>query len=636
MTSLLVAALGIFLAFAIYIASLNARRATRGDDFLDAGGTLPGWCMIFAGGGVMLAGVGLHDHFLLTALYGLQFSHVALGLVLAALCAVIVQKRLWLAARIARIRSPVELLGAYYGSVTVRIFALVVLFLFAVPFAAGSLAAIGELVATVTGMAGARVQAIWVAAAFLFLSSVIGGWRGVIHAVAAQSFLVLMLMLFVGIFAASTFDKLAFIASHIPAPQGTLADKIPGVVQYSAGVGKDAAAGGVWTTTAILSFGLSLMGLVLSPAFGFLGITSATRSRFAFTQVWMIAGLAGGLLLLLGPFIGGEVAALDPATLAKGGPSYGHLVARFASVDRLAAICLLLLLIASLQIAISFFAAAGANIVTLDLVARYMLPDLTGTGRRLAARITLAVVFAAMALAATFVPQLAAIIGSVTLSLSAQLLPALVGLCWVPWISRSAVITGLIAGSLLVVFTEPPGLVLFEHLFVGLPWGRWPLTVHSAAWGLVFNVGFCLLVSIVTRGGSERDHRQILHNAFKPSLGASSSSGAVRGAKWSLALMWIFLALGPGAILGNDFFSHPVFSDTDVALGVPSLWVWQLVFWFIGVLLVWWIANPGGAATVETGGWHEVDLAPATSTLGRRRAPGWIALLLARLTQRRQ
>ncbi len=350
--------------------------------------------------------------------------------------------------------------------------------------------------------------------------------------------------------------------------------------------------------------------------------------------MWMTAGLGGGLLLLLGPLVGAEIAGGDPAALAAGAPGYAGLVARYAALDPLAAICFLLLLAASLQLVVVFFASAGANIVALDVVGRFLLPGMSGAGLRLAARIALAVLFAVIALLSTFAPTAAGILGSATLSLSAQLLPAFLGLCWVPWISRSAVLVGLIAGSLLVVFTEPLGLVLFEGWFVDLPWGRWPLTVHSAAWGLAFNIATMLLVAIFTRGGVERDHRQKLHDEFARAHRAGVGRGAARGAKWSLALLWGFLALGPGAILGNDFFSHPVFSDTSANLGVPSLWVWQIVFWFIGVLLVWWLAYGSRLSIVETEVTRTIDLAPPLGALHRQRPPAWLALLLARVAER--
>jgi SSS family solute:Na+ symporter len=634
MTMLLVVVLGFLAAYAIYLATLSARHSARPEDHLDGGGHLPAWTYVFGGTGIVLASLGLHDHFLLVSLYGLQYSHVALGLILVALCGALVQKRVWLAARITGVRSPVELFGAYYGSVTLRLFMLGVLLLFALPFAASSLSMLGDLVQGATGGALVAGAVVWISAFFLFLFSALGGWRAVVYVVAAQSFLVLVLMVFAGAFPAASFDALAFLRSGIAAPNGTLADKIPGVLQYTSGLGKDAVVGGVWTTVGILSFALSLIGTVLSPGFAFLGTTTATRTGFAFSQVWMTAGLAGGLLLLVAPVIGAEIAGADSAALAAGAPSYAALAARFAALDPLAGIAFLLLLVCSLQIAVAFFVSAGANILALDLVARYVLPDLSGAGRRLAARVTLALLYAAVALLASFAPLSAALAGSVTLSLSAQLLPAFLGLCWMPWLSRSAVLVGLIVGSPLVLFTEPAGLVPFEGLFVDLPWGRWPLTVHSAAWGLVFNLLACLLVAIFTRGGEEREHRQRLHDAFRHGFRADFGRRAAREAKWSLTLIWAFLALGPGAILGNDFFSHPMFSDTEASLGVPSLWVWQVVFWFLGVLLVWWLAYGGRLSVIDAGVSRTLDLAPAVGPLQRRRPPHWIALLLARVAER--
>ena len=590
---------------------------------------------MFAGTGIVLASLGLHDHFLLVASYGLQYSHVALGLVLVALCGALVQKRMWLAARITGVASPVELFGLYYGSVVVRLFMLVVVLLFAVPFAATSLATLGDLLDTATAGVLPSTAIIWSSAFFLFLFAAVGGWRAVIYVVAAQSFLVLALLAFVAVFSVTTFDSLAVLKTGIATANGILADKVPGVLQYSSGLGKSATVGGIWTAVGILSFALSLIGIVLSPAFSLLGTTTtATRSGFAFNQVWMTAGLGGGLLLLLGPLLGAEIAGGDPAALAAGAPGYAGLVARYAALDPLAAVCLLLLLTATLQMVVVFFASAGANIVALDVVGRFLLPGLSGPGLRLAARIVLAVLFASAALLATFAPTAAGLLGSATLSLSAQLLPAVFGLCWVPWISRSAVLVGLIAGSLLVAFTEPLGLVPFEGLFIDLPWGRWPLTVHSAAWGLAFNIAAMLLVAIFTRGGVERDHRRQLHDGFARTHQAERGRRATRGAQWSLALLWAFLALGPGAILGNDVFSRPLFSETSTSLGVPSLWVWQIVFWFLGVLLVWWLAYGSRLSIIEAEVTRTIDLAPPQGALDRQRPPAWLALLLARTVER--
>ncbi|WP_137389430.1 hypothetical protein [Rhodoligotrophos defluvii] len=625
MTTLLVTIAGFFFAYAIYIASLSARAAHRSEDYLDAGLAIPPWGYIFAGTGVVLAGLNLYDHLLLTAAYGLQYSHVAVGLILVALCGALVQKRVWLAARIMGQRTIGDLIGDYYGSVALRIYLLVILFLFAVPFSAYCLAEIGALVESVTAVPASLT--VWVVAFFLFLHAVIGGWRAVIYVAAGLALLVLALLLFTGGFVSLVFEPIAFTAQGIATTDGVLPDRIPGVMQFSAGIGKEAAAGGIWTTVAIVSFALGLIGIVLSPGFAFLGITTAAKRAFAFNQVWMVGGLAAGLLLLVAPTIAAEMNASDPRGLAG-------LAARLASLDQLVAACFVMMLLGALQLGIVFFAASGANIVTIELIGRYVLPELSPAGRKLAARIALAAIFAAVALIATFTPLSAAIFSSLALNLSAQLLPAFLGLCWVSWISRSAVLAGLVIGTLLVVFTEPFGLIIFEALFVDLPWGRWPLTVHSAAWGLVFNVAICLLVALFTRGGEERAQRQRLHDEFSRCYRADFGGRAARGAKWSLTLIWAFLALGPGAILGNAFFSQPMFAGGDVALGMPSLLAWQLVFWLVGVLLVWWLAYHGRLSII--------DLVPAKANLSRPPknplfeplTPGWIARLLGRLAER--
>src|SRR5439155_17029503 len=166
--------------------------------------------------------------------------------------------------------------------------------------------------------------------------------------------------------------------------------------------------------------------------------------------------------------------------------------------------------------------------------------------------------------------------------------------------SRSAVLVGLSLGSLSVVFTEPPGLILFNGFFVELPWGRWPLTIHSAVWGLAINMTASLLVAIFTRKGVEREHRNALHAIFHRDHRMDFGGRAARGAKWSLPLLWAFFALGPGAILGNTFFSHPIFSGADIPLLLPSLWVWQAFFWILGVMIVWWLAYQSRLSIIET------------------------------------
>jgi SSS family solute:Na+ symporter len=626
MTNLLLTAFAGLFAFGVYIAAVAARGARTPEEFLDAGRDLPAWTFVFAGAGVLVAGLGVADHLQLVGLYGLQASHLAVGLVLAALCGVLVQKRLWLAARILGAASPVELMGRYYASTGLRVLLIVLVGLFAVPVAASSAARLGQLVGDATGGAVPAPAAIWTCLFFLFLAAVIGGWRAIVYTIAMESFLLAVLLLLTAGTSWLTLERLTFFAGGLVVAPGNVADQIPGVVQFSRGIGKDVATGGVWTTVAIVSTALSLTGLVLNPIYGYVATTTTGRTGLAFGNVWSTAGLATGLLILLAPVLAAESGGTAPALT--------RLIDRLSSSDVLSGLALVLLLVVGQLVAVAFLAGGGALLLTSDLVARDLLPGLDARQRRLAGRITLAVVYGLVALLATLGPLAAAIMASVAVSLSAQILPATLGLCWVPWLSRGAILSGLVIGSILVLFTEPFGLVLFEGLFLDLPWGRWPLTVHSAAWGLVFNVAACLLVAIFTRGGEERLHRDRLHDMFRRDLRADFGGGAGRAARWSLTLIWAFLALGPGAILGNSFFSRPIFTQDEAPLGLPSLWVWQILAWLSGVLLVWWLAYQTRLSILDQPVRHRIDLSPPAPVIDGRRAPRWIAQTLARLTER--
>ena len=130
-----------------------------------------------------------------------------------------------------------------------------------------------------------------------------------------------------------------------------------------------------------------------------------------------------------------------------------------------------------------------------------------------------------------------------------------------------------------------------------------------------------------------RECSDALHAIFRRDHRIDFGGRAARSAKWSLTLLWIFLAFGPGAILGNTFFARPVFTEADLSLGVPSLWVWQASFWIIGVMLVWWLAYRSRLSTAE-GAFRARELQHLSGTAGERRQPRWIALLVARLSAR--
>ena len=627
MPELLTIILVLLAAYALYFAAQVSRHTANASDHLDAGCSLNNWIYIFVAAGVLIAGLGPFDHLRLVASYGFQANMLFLSLVCMGLAGALFQKRLWLASRILNAKSPGDVFARYYESPSIRIFMLGAAFLFAVPLASYFLSEAAGLLAAASSGAISRLSAVFYIGIFTFIVAGLGGWRAVVYVSAAVSVLMGLLMIFLGGLITTALGDVALFHGGLKVAEGVLADSIPGVIQFSGGLGRTAAEGGLWTALAIASFAVSAVGIAISPNFSFLGLTTKPSRGFAFSQVWVVAGMGAGLLMCLAPFIAAELESAKTY-------AFQALFTKLSGLDDMAGAALILMLLSGLLLGFGYFAVSGANIFTTEVVNRYLLPRMSGEGRRLSSRIMLAVTFALNVFISGFVPALGSTLAPLAAGISVQLFMAYLGLCWMPWLSRSAVLAGMCFGALVVFFTEAPGLILFDHLFVPLPWGRWPLTVHSAAWGLLVNIFFCLLIAIFNRKGAERSHRDQLHDVFARDHKTDFGGRAAQGAKWSLTLIWAFLAIGPGAVLGNNFFSKPIFSGVDVNLGIPSLWVWEISFWVIGVFLVWWLAYQTQLSVITTERLRAGELAEDPRLLTSARQPKWLRQLVDRLSNR--
>ena len=56
-------------------------------------------------------------------------------------------------------------------------------------------------------------------------------------------------------------------------------------------------------------------------------------------------------------------------------------------------------------------------------------------------------------------------------------------------------------------------------------------------------------------------------------------------------MVWMFFAIGPGSVFGNFIFGKPNKDYDSWMLGMPSIWAWQIIWWALGVGLIWFLAN---------------------------------------------
>jgi Na+/proline symporter len=120
-----------------------------------------------------------------------------------------------------------------------------------------------------------------------------------------------------------------------------------------------------------------------------------------------------------------------------------------------------------------------------------------------------------------------------------------------------------------------------------------PLTIHCAAWG----TGTGLLVAYLCRGIGLKDNPETIERqqeirSWLDSVDEPSESGK----KWRKVMkvvvpVWYLLAIGPACIIGNKAFTFA---------GFPHLWSWQLVWWTLGIIMMWALCFKAEMSTTST------------------------------------
>ncbi|MFQ5509664.1 MAG: sodium:solute symporter family protein, partial [Leptospirillia bacterium] len=206
------------------------------------------------------------------------------------------------------------------------------------------------------------------------------------------------------------------------------------------------------------------------------------------------------------------------------------------------------------------------------------------------------IVFLAL-IVATFSRDALVLLGGLAVAFGFQMWPSLMAICYFPWITRQGATWGLAAGLVGVILTETIGRQLFGGV---LPWGRWPLTVHSAGWGILANLTVCLTVSAFTQSKKGTAHRMIFHQLLRDYAAVPKERRPLIPMAWGMVLLWFFLAVGPGAVLGNTVFGQP-HDAASWMFGIPSIWAWQILFWALGVGMMWFLAYKVGLSTLKPG-----------------------------------
>ena len=622
----------LYASYCIFWGIRGSKKASNPSEYYLANRDISSWVYFFAATSATFAGfitltqTGLifHD--------GFQYVGTSFIAITIPLGSVLFFKRQWMLSRKYGYITPGEMYYDYYKSNTIRFISVLITLFITVPLLAILFSASGFIVNLFTEGNISREFSMWIISSIVLLYVVTGGFKATVSIGVVQSWFLILTIIVLGVivyFFVGGFDAFNQALSKIATTQisawGTTKGygggnynsyfAVPGVIQWVAGLGKNDPIGGPWTAMMILTFTISSMGIVLSPSFSMWSFSAKHPKAFSYYQIWGCAGAVGILLFIFTTFqgVGSNLLGAN-ADINNTNLSINNLLPEISKSDHSLLIhhiislmdkyalwltgFLTLGLIAALQSTAAAFLITSGSIITRDLYKAHIDQDMKWEKERLVARLSMLLIFLAALYLATFAKPAMILFGGIAISIAFQFLIILLGTLWFPWITRGAAIMGIISGLIIVVLTETLGQQITGNR---LPWGRWPLTIHSGVWGLLFNVLVCFSISAfssLSKNDTLRSHRQKFHNFLNDHMGLHPSKSKIRSFAYVVVLIWIFFAIGPGLIIGNDIFGSPGNGYESWVMKIPSIWGYQLIWWFIGIGLIWFLAKKMDLSTL--------------------------------------
>ena len=94
-------------------------------------------------------------------------------------------------------------------------------------------------------------------------------------------------------------------------------------------------------------------------------------------------------------------------------------------------------------------------------------------------------------------------------------------------------------------------------------------------------------------------HRMTFHSFLRDHATLPAAKRGLIPVAWIITLAWFFFGIGPGAVIGNSLFGDPNTPSTWL-FGIPSIWTWQIIWWAIGVFMMWFLAYKMEMSRVPT------------------------------------
>lgn len=548
-----------------------------------AGRGLPMWLFLLAATATSFSGWTYVGHPGLIAYEGLAYAFASFYVLTIPITATFFAKRLWMLGRRYEFITPGDLYSYYYGGErgwgeVIRLLIVLIAFLFSSFYTAVQLVAAGQIFNVTTGVP--------VVVGSLFLAFIVffyvagGGLRSTAWVDALQAGLLWIGIILIGAVVLNHFGGWDLFMDRV----NGLGDEyltVPGAWDPSV-VGE-----AKWTGLFQFTYMLSLMGIMASPAFHMWTFANRDPRPFPWQQVFAstlfigfalffftaIQGLGGRLLFEDGLLNFQSDSDVVPAIIAElvGGPLAGVVI-----VGALAA----------MQSTGAAYMGTGGAMLMRDVYVRYLRPD-AGHGEQIWVGRLLVFVIVSVAMLVAFTNSAALVLlGGLATAFGFLLYVPLMDVLFLRRFTAPAMAAALAMGILAVIVTYAP--------FFGLVY---PLNLHSAGWGGIVGFATAFLVTAVTRQREQQARADVLEirnemgNWLRGMDTPTETQRKWRRVLWVATPVWFFFAIGPGMLVGNNFFSFA---------GLPPVWSWQIVWWMLGFVMMWALAFKAGLSKATT------------------------------------
>ncbi len=623
----LVGFVALYWLYCIFWGIKGARQSKTASDYFIAGRGIGVWVFVLAATATSFSGWTFVGHPSSIYTDGLQYAYASFYAITIPFTGVLFLKRQWMLGKRFGFITPGEMFSTYFQGDAIRLLVVLVALCFSIPYLGVQLQASGFLFNILTDGWLSVEYGMWALSLVVFIYVATGGLRAVAYVDTMQCIMLGAGIIIIGII---TLNAVGGIDPFLDGVKDLVKNDtkltqdgyshyvaIPGVIQFVSH-GPDAV-GGAWTGVMILTYMMALMGIQSAPAFTMWAFSNESPAPFAPQQVWASAFVIGGILFtftaiqgLGGHFIGLDHALVDASKTAHVVPSVKDALATVGVNDMMAmpgaqknlvpllinlmadtapwlvgllAVCAL----AAMQSTGAAYMSTASGMITRDLLKHFVIPDASDATQKFWGRLFVGLIVMAALLVATISTDKIVLLGGLAVAFGFQMWPALIAICFVPWFTRQGITWGLVAGMIAVVLTDKTNGAIADFSGWDIPWGRNPLTMHSAFWGILANMSVAVLVSAFTQTRNGFEHRMGFHNFLTEHAGLPEEKRSMVPFAWVITLIWFFFAIGPGAVIGNTLFGDPRVPDSWM-FSLPSIWTWQIIWWILGVFMMWYLA----------------------------------------------